>query len=101
MPSATTAAYIVKIMFAVAITAIVMLGSVALLMGSTRNTDKSQTQNKVNNDVALAVERLDALLAEARSITIDANGLALPITIRPAWSACLHRQRHRIRWHTA
>ncbi len=67
----------VETMLAVAIISIVMLGSVALMMGSTRNTDKSQTQNKVNTDVALAVEKVSALLDEARSITIDANGLGI------------------------
>ena len=67
----------VEIMLAVSLISIIMLGSVALIMGSTRNTDKSQTQNRVNTNVALAVEKVSELLNEARSITIDPDGLGI------------------------
>ncbi len=53
---------------------LIVVGMSSLLVDSSKSTDRTQMQSKVDTEVALAEEKIFNLLIEARRITIDANG---------------------------
>jgi type II secretory pathway pseudopilin PulG len=73
----------VELVISMGIISLLMLGTMSLFIGSTQSSDKTQVRNSVDTDVALAVERVTGYLMEARSITIDTNGLGITYR-RPA-----------------
>lgn len=59
------------------IMSLIVTGTTSMLIHSSRSSDRTQTQNEVDNDVALAAEQVTQSLLEARTITIDADGMGI------------------------
>ena len=74
---------VVEMVISLGIISLLILGIMSLFVGSSRSSDKTQVQNSVDTDVALAVERATGYLLEARSITVDSDGLGITYR-RPA-----------------
>ncbi|MFQ3549495.1 MAG: hypothetical protein SNJ70_07055 [Armatimonadota bacterium] len=56
------------------ISTIVLFSTASLMLNSSRTSDRTQVQSKVDNDVAIAVEKIQKLLLEAKDFEIENNG---------------------------
>ena len=68
---------LIEVVVSVGILSLVVFGMTGLMMNSSRSSDRTMIQNEVDSDVALAVEKVHAALAEARFVAIDADGMGL------------------------
>jgi type II secretory pathway pseudopilin PulG len=66
-----------EVVTTIGVMSLVVAGATSMLVHSSRASDKTQTQNEVDADVALAAEKVTTCLIEARTYTIDANGLGI------------------------
>ena len=74
---------LVEVMVSLGIVFMVVFGTSAILETASRSTDRTQSRSELETNVALAAEKVNACLMEARSITIDSNGLGLTYKYPP------------------
>ena len=74
---------LVELMVTMGIMSLVIFGGAGILVNSSRSSAQIQTQSNIDSDVALAAEKLNHLLMETRSVTIDSNGLGLTYKLPP------------------
>ena len=68
---------LVEIMVAMTIMVMVTLGMCALFVDSSRSSGRTQTRADVDNAVAIATEKVNDALMEARTVSIAANGRSI------------------------
>ena len=68
---------LIEITVSLAIIILAVFGMTGILVHSGRSSARTQGQSDLDSGVALAAERVQGYLIEARSITIDTDGLGL------------------------
>lgn len=68
---------LVELLVAVGLLSLVAFGTSTLIISSNRASSSIQDQSTVDSGVALAAERVVGYLKEARSISIDSNGMGV------------------------
>jgi len=68
---------LMEIAVSLGIVVLAVFGMTGILVHSGRSSDRTQAQSGLDSDVALAGERVQGYLMEARSVTIDGDGLGL------------------------
>jgi len=74
---------LVELMVSMGIMSLVIFGAAGLFVNSSQSSARTQTQSNIDSDVAIAAEKLNNLLMETRSVTIDSNGLGLTYQLPP------------------
>jgi len=74
---------LIELLVAMGLMSILLLVCAELSIDSVRMSDRIQTQAQADSDVALAVERIRGMLNEARSWTLDSNGLGITYYLPP------------------
>jgi len=68
---------LVEVVVSLAIVVLVVFGMTSVMVHSSRASDRTTSQSDIDSGVAIATERVEGRLIEARSVTIDDNGLGL------------------------
>ena len=68
---------LIELIVSLGILTLAVFGMTAVLVQTSSSSDRTQARSDLDSSVALAAERVEHYLIEARSITIDTNGLGL------------------------